>query len=83
MPLESQETVWAALGVSGAHRVGACQALVGAVSLLIIFAYIYIYNHIHKIINVFRMAFNIIFVPRVIKIFLRLKCLLHHAGALF
>ena len=26
MPLESQETVWAALGVSDAHRVGACQS---------------------------------------------------------
>ena len=26
MPLESQETVWAAPGVSGAHRVGACQS---------------------------------------------------------
>ena len=25
--MESQETVWAALGVSGAHRVGACQSL--------------------------------------------------------
>ena len=29
------------------------------------------------------LAFNPIFVPQVIKIFLRLKCLLHHAGALF
>ena len=26
LPLESQETVWAAPGVSGAHRVGACQS---------------------------------------------------------
>ena len=26
MPLESQETVWVAAGVFGAHRVGACQS---------------------------------------------------------